>query len=691
MQRLIFEYSPLFIAICLGLGIGYAFLLYSAKATWGKTINRILFAARAVVVFFISFLLIGPILKLTENIVEKPTLVLLVDNSTSVKESLPEQKITSLQQEIVNAKTSLEGSGFDVKLKNLQNEDVSTFTWNSPASDINGAMRNIIADYESKNLAGIMLVSDGIYNSGSSPLYNQSRIPVYTVGTGDTTQRTDLILKNLAYNKIAYQGNKFPLRAEVLVQGLQNQTVNVTITKGGKRISMMSKSAAGSPLLEFDFLIDATEKGTQRLDVAVEVLQGESNKKNNYATAFIDVVEGKKKILFIAPAPHPDIKALRSVIEKNPNYEFVLHIPGLTNVDPSLLQPGKAELIVFYDVLDVEGRTRNLYDQLSKSTSSLLVILGTKTNLRQLSASGIPINFENAGQRDAVTPVVNTSFRNFNFLENTAGVFSRFPPVDVPFGKFSYPSNATVLLYQRIGSVSTDRPLLLNWEDGNKKVAALLGPGIWRWRLNEFADRESTDFFDDVFSKLIQYLSTRDDKRKFRSFAIQNEFAEGTQAIIESQVYNDLFELLYGNSINLQLHDEQGKVTQYNYITSPGNSRYRIGDLKEGVYQFSASTSLNGKTEVVQGQFIVRTQNIESQNLTADHGLLRKMAVNSGGKFFRDNEWQKLVNDFSKAEATSIIHSEDSFNPLISLKLVFFLILLLISGEWFSRKYFGSY
>ena len=290
-----------------------------------------------------------------------------------------------------------------------------------------------------------------------------------------------------------------------------------------------------------------------------------------------------------------------------------------------------------------------------------------------------------------MTPVVNASFRDFNFLENSNGVFSKYPPIEVPFGKFTYPPNSNVLLYQRIGSVATDRPLLLSWEEDNRKMAAIVGEGIWKWRLNEFAANENTEVFDDVFSKLIQYLSTLDDKRKFKSFPTQNEFSDAVPVTIESQVYNDLFELVYGNTIELELRDEQNKITKYEYALSPGGARYQIGGLSEGVYQYKSSTMLSGKREEVRGQFLVTAQNIESQNLTADFGLLRKLSISTGGKFYPTNQVESLASGFEKVNASSLIHSDESFNPLINLKWVFFLLLTLISAEWFLRKYLGGY
>jgi hypothetical protein len=156
-------------------------------------------------------------------------------------------------------------------------------------------------------------------------------------------------------------------------------------------------------------------------------------------------------------------------------------------------------------------------------------------------------------------------------------------------------------------------------------------------------------------------------------------------------VYNDLFEKIYGNKIDLTLKDDKGKISAYNYIVSPVGDRYRIGGLKEGAYMYNASTVINSKKENVSGQFLVKAQNIEPQNLVADFGLLRKLSQATGGNFYHQNEWNKFISDFKKTEPKELIHSEESLNPLIQVKWLFLLLLILISAEWFSRKYLGSY
>jgi hypothetical protein len=691
MQRLQFESSPFFILLCIALGVGYAFVLYRSKHSWSKRINQLLFALRACLVALLAFLLIGPILKIIVNQFEKPSIVFLLDNSTSIKEAVDSTKRSALVAQLYDAKEKILKEGYEVVFKDLKNKEVDEIIFNQAQSDLSTAIKNIATAYEGKNLKSIVLVSDGIYNSGASPIYNQRAIPIFTVGVGDTTEHADLILRDVAYNKVVYQGNKFPIRAEVLTQDFEKSEVIVSVSKNSKILLQQQKHGGSNRLTYFDFLIEATEKGIQRYDISIEPIAGEATTKNNRISIFVEVVEGKKKILMIAPAPHPDIKAIRSVVEQNANYEFNIHIPGVAEVDPQWLKPGNVELAIFHQAADRQNKTTPLLQLFQKGNSAILLILGSQSNLRQLPSLQLPITFENNGQRDNVTPVVNTSFRNFNLPDNTSGIFSKYPPIEVPLGKFNYPQNASILLFQRIGSVATDRPLVFSWEGDNQKMAAIMGEGIWQWRLSEFGETEGSQFFDDVFLKLIQYLSTLNDKRKFKSFPTQAEFSETSAASIESQVYNDLFEPVYGNTISIELSNEQNQVTTYQYVTSPGGSRYEIGGLTEGIYRFKSTTDIEGKKEFVNGQFLVRTQNVEAQNFTADFGLLKKLATATGGEFYKADQIELLTDRLRSQEKESLIHTNESTNPLINLKWFFFLLLLIVSAEWFLRKYLGGY
>jgi hypothetical protein len=652
--------------------------------------NTMLFSFRAVLAFFLAFLLLGPIVKQISNLYEKPAFIILRDNSSSIREATDSVTRAALARQLDETGELLQNKGYDSQVHTLTDDHSGEVDYTATTSDINGALKRIANRYEGKNVAGVILVSDGIYNAGLSPVYSNFNFPIHTVGIGDTTVRADIALKNIAYNKIAYQGNKFPLRAEVQLKNIPATGITATLIKRGKVVEKQTKKFAPGQLLTFDFQPVADEQGIQKYDIQIATRPEEYNTKNNRSSVFVEVVEGRKKILCVAAAPHPDIKALREVITKNSNYEFLLHIPDVNPQPSSAMTPENIDLVIFHQSPDLRGKTSTLFQTFHRSKSSIFVILGHQTDLRQLARFNMPLQFETPPREyDEVTPVVNPALTNFSISSEAASAFASFPPVSVHFGKMQARAGASMVLAQRVGSITTDKPLLILASDDSKKTGMMLGEGLWRWRLNEYDRTENTMYFDEVFGKLIQFLSTTEDKRKFRSYPVRQEFSDTEPVVFESQVYNDIFEPVYGNSVEIDITHEDGQRTNYNYVISPGNTRYQIGGLREGVYRYRSSTVLNGKAETVRGEFAVVERQAELQNLTADYDLLRKLSENTGGKFYAASDVDALQSDLQKTEATSVIHTEETYDSMINW--VFWLLLILVSAEWALRKFYGSY
>src|SRR5690242_8487365 len=231
MKRIIFESAPEFIVLCIIVGLTYAAVQYyrNKQQPWGKPMNWLLFGLRAVLVTFLAFLLLGPIVKQINNLFEKPLFIVLQDNSSSVKEATDSVARNNLEKNVFSIKELLENKGYESSVQGLTDEkELTEFRYRANTSDLNNALRRVGNRYEGRNVAGVILVSDGIYNSGLSPLYSSFNFPIYTVGIGDTTERSDIAIKNIAYNKIAYQGNKFPLRAEIQVKNINAKSVTVS-------------------------------------------------------------------------------------------------------------------------------------------------------------------------------------------------------------------------------------------------------------------------------------------------------------------------------------------------------------------------------------------------------------------------------------------------------------------------------
>ena len=71
---------------------------------------------------------------------------------------------------------------------------------------------------------------------------------------------------------------------------------------------------------------------------------------------------------------------------------------------------------------------------------------------------------------------------------------------------------------------------------------------------------------------------------------------------------------------------------------------------------------------------------------------MKQLAEQSNGKFYLLKNYKKALEDISKRkDITTISYAETSFDDLIDFIWIFVLIFVLISAEWFLRRWFGSY
>lgn len=691
MQNIEFELSEWFIPLCLIAAAGVAFLLYTRSAPWSKTTNKTLAGFRFVLISLLTILLLNPLINRFISFIEDPVVVIAVDNSSSLLNYLDDTELADIRSFLKALQSTLESKNNDVEIHSLAGkfENLDSLEFSENFTDLNGFLRDIQSDFDNRNLTGIYLLSDGNYNQGNSPAYFPFKIPIHSLAVGDTTQKSDILIKNILFNKIAYQGNKFPVLVEVVNYGFKNGSTNVKIYQKGKSVGSKEinfNSEQGLTRIELE--VEAEEKGLQSLRVVLEPMKDELISANNSRNIFVDVVEGKQNILMLAYAPHPDIKALSGVIDNNQNYELDIFIPGIGELD----EGKKYDLIIAHNSFDRFNRMSKYLTEFKKQGIPIFNILGSRTNVPRMQQSNPDFGFAQTGaQRDNVLTTINTNFRLFTIPESSYEAFRAFPPIAVPFGDFRMNPLADVILFQKVGSITTTKPLLYVSREDDSKVAYLMGEGIWRWRLQEFAVNESTEAFDQLFLKLIQYLSTQDDKRKFKFFPNKNEYYENESISFQAEVYNDIYERVFGNEIEVRVTDSQGNSSNYSFSPVSSYSKLEISDFSPGIYSFQASLSIDGKKEMAYGKFSVKELQLEGLDQVAQHEILRQISSNSGGKFYHLIDREHLINDAKETTSKGIIHTSEDTVSMINIRWIVVILLLLASLEWFTRKYSGGY
>jgi hypothetical protein len=286
-----------------------------------------------VLVPFPSFLLLlSPLLKTVFREVEKPVIVIAQDNSESIvvgKDSTfyrttYKKNLANLSDEL-SSKYDVRMYSFGEKLKEVPPGSAGTeLNFTEKETDMASFFAEMDTRYSNRNLGAIVFASDGLYNKGQNPVFSSSHIkaPVFTIALGDTNVKRDLILKKVISNKLAYLGNKFPLEIAVNAKQCQGMATTLTVSKGettlfSQRIELNQTNFN----ISIPVQLEAKEPGLQRYRVRLSVVPGEISVANNAQDVFIEVLDGREKVLILCDAPHPDVAALKQSIENNQNYE----------------------------------------------------------------------------------------------------------------------------------------------------------------------------------------------------------------------------------------------------------------------------------------------------------------------------------------------------------------------------------
>ncbi len=729
----IFQSSPWWILVCLLVGAVYAVAMYQPRPGWAlprlarpgiaggsstaggfdKRTTYGLAALRFVVVSLLCFLLLNPLIRSLRTLTEKPKVVLAVDNSESVAAAgrpALNRALAGLQA----IRQQLTAKGLDVSVRTFGDtmasngeSDLTQIPFTQRTSDLSGLLSGIRSDYEGRNLTDVVLVTDGIFNQGLSPTFGQYPFAVQTVGLGDTIPKRDIQLKGVVANRIAYLGNQFPVQADVVSNGFQGRSATVVLRQNGRELGRQSVSfggndagPAGTPersrFNQLTFQTTASQKGVQHYVVEVLPLPGEFSTRNNRQDVYIDVIDGKENVLLLALSPHPDVKAIRNLLERNQNYEVDVRImTGSTDPNPPANKT--YDLLILHQIPDNGGFGNDLLRKYLAKNTPVLFVLGNQSSLGPFNTSN-PVMQVNAqsSQSDKVTGVFNPDFKRLNLDPARLELLSKLPPMAVPYGDFRLQPGSEVVLWQQVGSVRTTKPLLAINVTSPRKTAVLAGEGLWAWRLEEYALTDKQDVVDELVQKIIQLISVKEDRRKLRVYPIRNEFVSGEKVIFETELYNDIYERLYDKPVRLEISDEKGVTRSYNYTPTAANSRFEISRLPEGAYRFRAIVSLgdasgSGKTEQAAGQFVVRDLQLEALNTTADHGLLRQLAQQTGGQFYGPNRVDDLVRNLTARPHPARLTSTEEMNEIINWRWLFFVVLTLATVEWGLRKFYGGY
>ena len=698
IQNLHFQYPTWFLLLCLLLGVGYASFLYIKERKFDeapKWTRPTLAVLRALSVSAIAALLLSPFIKTIKEDTQEAIVIVAQDNSSSVTSEMSD---TELAQYIASAAAMTDKLGSKYETKRIsfgemvQEGSMDTFT--QQVTNLSSLIDYVNDNYADQNLGALIISTDGIYNEGKNPIYSKLNMtaPIYTVAMGDTTRRKDILVKNVFHNKIAYLGDKFSIQADVQAINADGANTKLKVQQmgpGGKVLKEESLTVKSDDYFSTqDIILEANTTGNIKYRISVQGINNEISKANNYKDIFIEVLDARQKILVLANAPHPDLGAMKALITTNKNYEVDIKYPQGNDYNLN-----DYNVVVLHNLPSNENKIVADLDQIKRRNISTLFVVGEQTDLNAFNSVQNIMNVSgNSNALENIQAEVDQSFSLFTTSDDIKRKLGQFPPLITPFGKYTSGATAQSLIYQNISKVKTEYPLLSFSNSEGKRQAVLAGEGMWKWRIYDYLQHDTYLVTQELVNKTIQYLSLKDDKRKFRSSSTKNIYKENESVILDAQLYNENYESINDPEVNVTITNSEGK--EFTYIMNRTQDYYTLeaGRFAEGNYRYISRTNLGGKSYEDKGRFSVQSIQLENFDLTARHGILRSLSEKYGGKMIYPNEMNTLASEIVESDALKpVIFQSSKTQSIMHLRWLFFVLAGLLILEWFIRRYMGSY
>ena len=668
----------LLIIVAVVIALIIAVFQYIYKARNKK--KNILFLAilRFLSIFILLLLLINPAFKQNTYYIKKPTLAVAIDNSSSIKYLNKDQDVKNLAGEIRKNKEL--NNRFDIVYYSFSDnlKDSISLTFDKTQTNISKALNELDQIYKNTT-APIVMVTDGNQTYGKDYQFgsNNYKQSVYPVIVGDTISVLDTKIEQLNVNRYAYLKNKFPVETILTYSGKEDTNTIFQIKSGTNIVFSQPVSFSEQKKSEIiNFTLPANSVGVNQYTAVLIPLEAEKNTVNNAKTFAVEVIDQKTNILLISDIVHPDLGAIKKSIESNERRSITIVKPGEKK------DFEEYQLVVLYQP---NTKYRQVYEVLEAQKKNYFTITGSKTDWVFLNKIQNKYTQEITRQTEYYIPRFNNNYGAF-LLEDIE--VNNYPPLLGTFGEIRLHTNHDPILYRTVSNIETDEVLLTTIEQNGIREAVLFGEGLWRWRAQSYLDSQEFNGFDEFFGKLVQYLASN--KRKSRLNTIAESFYYGNASIVvKAEYFTKNYEFDRRGSLKITLKNKETKASQTIPMLLKNNTYdVDLSSLQAGNYDYTVTVI--GENIKHSGSFAILEYNVEQQFLNADVTKLRHVATNTNGKAYYLSQKDLIIKELLEDKRYQAIQkNKENVVSLLDWKYLLIILVLLLTVEWFVRKYNG--
>jgi uncharacterized membrane protein len=614
------------------------------------------------------------------------------------------------------------GSDFEVVFEPFS----STLDQPDEATDLNHGLSQVLDRYD--NLRGVVVLSDGDWNVGQSPVEAAMRfkmlgVPVFAVGVGSRVPLPDLALVRMDAPTFGVRGK--PLRIPFVVKNQlgQSRDVRVSLLIDGKPARSLTVRVPAMEEVQRNLVWTPTAIGDFELTLRIPQDPMERVPDNNVLDAKIAVREEQLKVLVIESRPRWEYRYLRNALERDPGVEVtcLLYHPGLPKVGGGRTYierfPSASELsrfdVVFLGDVGISGgagnkqltvaQARELRQLVSAQAAGLVFLPGRYGLQATLAGSPLgdllPVIVDDArplgigtskpghfaltttGQRSLLTRLARSDNEN-------ADVWRRLPGFHWCAAVLRAQAGAEVLAVHDSLSTATGRlPLIVTKTFGTGKVLFMGTDSAWRWR-EGVEDTYHYRFWAQV-ARWMAYQRQMASGQSMRLFYSPDRPRTGDSVALNANVLDALGTPLSDATVVVQAIAPSGRTRtvrlQPGAADAVGLMSGTFVPDQPGTYKLIATCKETGG--VVRADLSVQGFNRESQGRLARYDVLQEIAQVTGGKMVPVSQVRTLLDHLATLpEPEPVVHRTRIWaHPVWGGMLV-----LLLGVFWTGRKIMGA-
>jgi uncharacterized membrane protein len=192
-------------------------------------------------------------------------------------------------------------------------------------TDLNLALEGALQRY--KNLKAVLLLSDGDWNLGQSPLgaatqYREQNIPIFTVAAGRETPVPDLVLENVSAPAYGLFGEEISVAFKVSSHLPREVKTAITISDNFGESARKDITIPANGEVEDSVLWSPRQVGEVTATLKLPVEPDEAITENNVRSFQMSVRVEKLKVLLVDSLPRWEYRYLRNALARDPGVDM---------------------------------------------------------------------------------------------------------------------------------------------------------------------------------------------------------------------------------------------------------------------------------------------------------------------------------------------------------------------------------